>query len=142
MINLVDTRKEIEGGFNMSKKNWSIFVGLSLTAGLVSSLLLKNRKRDTQLNIESLSNLYRGQWFFIDRQHNVQHTLQITSDLTISIDDKPLIHELLELTTDKMTIRDQYGYHLIFQRTEQQLTTFYDEANDCHYLLDQKKEPR
>ena len=123
----------------MAKKHWSIFVGLSHTAGVVCSLFIKKRATSTQATLANLSKQYQGEWFFINQQQRVQHTLTISSDLTVTIDGKPLAHELLELTPEKMTVRDQYGYHLVFHRNQGKVSTFYDEANDAHYQLDEKR---
>lgn len=121
----------------MAKKHWSVFLGLSVVAGVASSLLLrKNKKIST--NQLSLQQNYQGTWWFIDQQHKVQHSLEILPDFTIKIDDRLFPNELLELTTERLVLRDQYGYHLVINCRNLEPFDFYDEANDSTYILEKK----
>lgn len=122
-----------KGGLGMSKKHLSLFVGLSVAVGLASSLLIK-KKRQTHPSKDNLQKLYQGNWSFYDRHQRVKHTLNILTDLSVLLDNNLLVNELLELTADKMVVRDPYGYHLVF-KPEEDVLDFYDEANDCHYQL-------
>lgn len=120
----------------MAKKHWSVFLGLSVVAGVASSLLLrKNKKSANQLTLQQH---YQGSWWFIDQHHKVQHSLDISADLSVKIDDHLFPAELLELTTERLVLRDQYGYHLIINCRELMPYDFYDEANDMTYLLEKK----
>ncbi|MBP1043705.1 DUF4828 domain-containing protein [Vagococcus sp. BWB3-3] len=118
----------------MAKKHWSVFLGLSLVAGVASSLLLK-RNKDSQA---TLPQHYQGTWWFIDQQQKVQHSLEVLPDFSLKIDGRPLPAELLELTAERLVLQDQYGYHLVINCRLQEPVDFYDEANDSTYLLEKK----
>lgn len=121
----------------MAKKHWSIFLGLSVVAGIASSLLVRKNNQDSA-NQRSLKQHYQGTWWFIDQLHKVQHSLEILPDFTLKIDDRVFPNELLELTNERLVLRDQYGYHLIINCQDLVPFDFYDEANDATYLLEKK----
>lgn len=122
----------------MAKKHWSLVLGFSLMAGVASSLLLRKNKQDTSDHIP-LQNNYQGTWWYIDQQHQVQHSLKISADFSLQIDGRDFPNELLELSPERLVLRDQYGYHLIINCHKQQPIEFYDEANDCTYHLEKKE---
>ena len=123
----------------MGKKRWPLFVGLSVAVGVVSSVFYKKQQARSQETLAALKKIYAGQWWFIDQRQHVQHTLALDSDLALAIDDRLFEIELLELTAERLILRDKYGYLLIFTPLKTAQLSFYDEANDQTYLLEFKQ---
>ncbi len=77
---------------------------------------------------------YIGDYTFFDNKTNKQHTLTITAQSQIIIDNINLEGSVIGLTTLSLTFLDHYGYQLIVKRQDNQLTV-YDEAEDQTYQL-------
>ncbi|MBO0461027.1 MULTISPECIES: DUF4828 domain-containing protein [Enterococcus] len=77
---------------------------------------------------------YCGAWSFVDK-NQTYHELTITSDYSFWLDDRSLGTLLVEVTSEKLIVRDQYGFYLTFSYNDMLL---YDEANDSAYLLSKK----
>ncbi|MDY4306739.1 DUF4828 domain-containing protein [Enterococcus mundtii] len=76
-------------------------------------------------------NKYCGTWSFTDTSQT-HHELTIHSDYSFWLDDRSLGTLLVEVTSEKLIVRDQYGFYLTFSYNDMLL---YDEANDSAYLL-------
>lgn len=124
----------------MAKKRWPVFIGLSVAVGVVSSLFIKKQQEDKQVQREKLIQLYAGRWWFVDQLQKVQHTLEITSELSLIIDGRTVKVDLMELSEERLVLRDEYGYHIIFSQPKTEPLKFYDEANDQSYTLEAKRE--
>ncbi|MDA9472848.1 DUF4828 domain-containing protein [Enterococcus sp. 5H] len=120
------------------KKHWSLFLGASLITGIAGSLFLKKQQEKQQLepDIPSLYKSYFGSWWFVNKQKATQHTLNIDEHLQILIDGRELSYKLVELTTKRLVIQDEYGYHLIIQCINKKPASLYDEADDATYVLE------
>jgi hypothetical protein len=122
------------------KKHWSFFLGASVLTGIAGSLFLKRKQtRQSDALVPNLYKTYIGSWWFVNKQKATQHTLKITDDLQIIIDDKKLSYALIELTNKRLVAQDEYGYHLIIQCLQEKPASLYDEADDTTYLLEEIK---
>lgn len=119
------------------KKHWSFLLGASLITGIAGSVFLKKKNaslpQDSSIN---LSKQYSGQWWFVNPNKAIQHTLAIDEHFSVQIDKRKLNALLIELTEKRMVIQDEFGYHLIIQCKNRQPVSFYDEADDSTYSLE------
>lgn len=111
-------------------KKMIYFLG-SLVAVLSSWIYLKKKKQAEKS--ERLSR-YQGTWFFSDSQQKQQ--LQITSDYTFLINGQSLGTSVVEINEQRLVVRNQYGFYLVFSYPEQ---TLYDESADVSYKLTSEK---
>lgn len=120
------------------KKHWAMVLGASLLTGVAGSWLIQKKRtsRLTNSDLTELSELYAGHWWFVNQQKATQHTLTVLDNLTLSIDGKEIPYTLIELTTKRFAIQDEYGYHLIIQCLNDVPTSLYDEADDVTYSLE------
>lgn len=77
---------------------------------------------------------YVGDYTFFDDKTDKQHTLTITTQSQIIIDNINLEGSVIGLTTLNLTFLDHYGYQLIIKRYDNKLSV-YDEAEDQTYQL-------
>ncbi|MGM0215589.1 DUF4828 domain-containing protein [Enterococcus sp. AZ109] len=112
------------------KRKWHVFLGASLAAGALSLFL---RKEEAAL--EDPSSLYVGSWSFFHPKEVKDHVLTIYPDLSMTIDGKAIAYQLIELTKNKLTIQDQFGYHLIIHTENGVPSILYDEADDVSFPI-------
>lgn len=118
------------------KKHWTLLVGASLLTGLAGSLLLKKKQGTSDAGTsKDIQRIYIGQWWFVNKNKATQHTLEINSSFSLSIDGKKINSLLVELTPKRFVIQDEFGYHLIVQSEAGQPVSLYDEADDETYQL-------
>ncbi|EOH87815.1 DUF4828 domain-containing protein [Enterococcus pallens] len=108
------------------KRKWHVFLGASVIAGALGLFLRKEEAAS-----EDPSLLYVGSWSFFHPKEAKNHILTIYPDLSIMIDGKEIVYQLIELTKNKLTIQDQFGYHLVIKTEKGVPTTLYDEADDA-----------
>lgn len=108
------------------KRKWHVFLGASVIAGALGLFL---RKEEAVSEDPSL--LYVGSWSFFHPKEAKSHVLTIYPDLSIRIDGKEIVYQLIELTKTKLTIQDQFGYHLVIKTEKGVPATLYDEADDA-----------
>lgn len=113
------------------KKNWPLVLGASLLTGIIGAIALPKKKNTTTPEVYQA---YIGSWQFLDAYKKLR-TLTITSSLEITVDEKPVKVVLIELTPQRLVLRDEYGYHVIIQKNQDNDVTLYDEADDREYLL-------
>ncbi|MBO1308258.1 DUF4828 domain-containing protein [Enterococcus sp. 669A] len=112
------------------KRKWHVFLGASVVAGALGLFL---RKEEAVSEDPSL--LYVGSWSFFHPKEAKHHVLTIYPDLSMNIDGKEIAYHLVELTKNKLTIQDQFGYHLIIHTENGVPTTLYDEADDVSFPI-------
>lgn len=108
-----------------------IYILLAGIATLAGKKVLDHKKKEAQ--VDHL-NKYCGTWSFTDTSQT-HHELTIHSDYSFWLDDRSLGTLLVEVTSEKLIVRDQYGFYLTFSYNDMLL---YDEANDSAYLLSKK----
>ncbi|MHC5372645.1 DUF4828 domain-containing protein [Enterococcus sp. LJL120] len=108
------------------RKKWPLVLGASLLTGLVGLATFPKKAPKTK---DDVLNSYVGNWQFNDHRKQT-HSLKIESTFSITIDDKLLKAVLIELTKEKLVLRDEYGYHIVVQLLGDGQATLYDEAED------------
>lgn len=120
----------------MSKKNWPVILGVSVLASVAGSLFFKGKKEKiSEDKLINLENFYKGKWWFIDEHKKIQHQFEIQENFQVVIDGKSITGTIIELSKNKLVIRDQYGYHLIVTTDTLKPVSLYDEADDSTYPL-------
>lgn len=109
------------------KIKWPFFLGASVLLGAVSTTALHTTEKQ---QTKDLIARYVGTWTFAYPKEKSTHTLTIYPDLSITIDDKAVVYQLIELSEMKFAIQDQLGYHLLIQTENGLPATIYDEADD------------
>ncbi|MFD1456273.1 DUF4828 domain-containing protein [Levilactobacillus lanxiensis] len=106
--------------------------GISLVAGLTGGFSLR-KKKDPQPSTSPL--FYVGTWQFIDPHNQRRHRLEISPNLDVQIDDHQLQVRVQDLNEQQLTFQDKFGYHLTIHANERQPISFFDEADDCTYMM-------
>jgi hypothetical protein len=99
-----------------------------------------SKYEDEQTKQRELAMIYFGSWEFSDNKRT--HVITIYPDLSIDLDHQAIIYKQVELSTEKFTIQDQFGYHLTIHTDQQIPQTIYDEAEEKTYLLLPKEEDK
>ncbi|MDH6364456.1 hypothetical protein M2139_001405 [Enterococcus sp. PF1-24] len=115
------------------KKKWPWVLGASIFTGLVGSAALHKTKTKKS---EQLNKHYSGEWRFYHANKKTPHSLKVENDLTITLDNRSINANIIELNDERLVFQDGNGYHLILQITNNQKATLYDEADDCTHSLD------
>lgn len=119
------------------KIKWPFFLGASVLLGAVGSTALHTDKLQTK----ELVARYLGTWNFSYPKEKSTHTITIYPDLSIVIDHKAVVYQLIELSEHKFAIQDQLGYHLMIQTENGLPVTIYDEADDVTMPITLVTEP-
>ncbi|KRM21002.1 DUF4828 domain-containing protein [Latilactobacillus graminis] len=82
-----------------------------------------------------VARFYAGHWSFNDTQTRKTHTLEITPNLLVQIDHKPLSGKVISLTEHELVFLDHYGYQLKITCEDQRPVSIYDEAEDMDYPI-------
>lgn len=114
------------------RKKFPLIFGVLLASGFTSLSYLKKRN-DAQ--VKQILESFVGTWYYVEKNHRIQHTLAFTSAFTLLLDEKPLQVTLIERTTQHLVWLDSYGYRLILRKSAQNKYSFYDEAEDASYKL-------
>lgn len=64
-----------------------------------------------------------------------RHTLEITPNLLIQIDHKPLTGKVILLSETELIFLDHFGYQLKITCENHQPVSIYDEAEDTEYPI-------
>lgn len=115
----------------MKGREMALF-GISLLAGLTGGFSLR-KKHPIQANDSPL--FYAGTWQFVDPHNQRPHRLEISPNLDVRIDGRPLEVRVQALDEQHLTFQDKFGYHLVIHANEQQPISFFDEADDCTYRV-------
>lgn len=83
-----------------------------------------------------VASYYAGNWSFNDEQTHKKHTLKITPNLLVQIDNKPLSGNVIQLTENELIFLDHFGYQLKITCQNQRPVSIYDEAEDTDYLIE------
>jgi len=115
------------------RKHWRFLVGASILAG---SLLLKKKQAPIKIpSTEDLQEIYIGEWFFVDPAKGTKHILEIQPTFALAVDGKKIQAQLIELTTQRFVVQDEFGYHLIIHCQNGKPANLYDEADEHTYPL-------
>ena len=68
----------------------------------------QQKVRTTQAS--KVATFYAGHWSFNDNQTRKKHTLEITPNLLVQIDHKPLSGQVISLTENELELLDHYRY--------------------------------
>ncbi|GED82797.1 DUF4828 domain-containing protein [Latilactobacillus curvatus] len=94
----------------------------------------QQKVRTTQAS--KVATFYAGHWSFNDNQTRKKHTLEITPNLLVQIDHKPLSGQVISLTENELVFLDHYGYQLKITCENQRPVSVYDEAEDMDYPIE------
>ena len=83
----------------------------------------------------ALAKNFTGSFAFLDEQTNKTHSLAISPQLQIKIDNKTLPGQVVGITINELTLLDHYGYKLVIKADDNGPQTIYDEAEDATYAI-------
>ncbi|RXT27898.1 DUF4828 domain-containing protein [Lacticaseibacillus chiayiensis] len=83
----------------------------------------------------ALAKNFTGNFAFLDEQTNKTHSLAISPQLQIAIDNKILPGQVVGITINELTFLDHYGYKLVITADDNGPQTIYDEAEDATYAI-------
>lgn len=113
-------------------KKWPLFLGASVLIGAVGSLVVKKKEEEPA---EGVADRYFGSWTYRSPSGREEHLITIYPDLSLEIDQHAVLYQLVELSANKMTIRDALGYHVIIEIENGEPRYLYDEADDRRFIL-------
>lgn len=93
----------------------------------------QQKARSTQAS--KTATFYAGHWTFDDEKTHKRHTLEITPNLLIQIDHKPLTGKVILLSETDLIFLDHFGYQLKITCENHQPVSIYDEAEDTEYPI-------
>ena len=93
----------------------------------------QQKARATQAS--KTATIYAGHWTFDDEKTHKRHTLEITPNLLIQIDHKPLTGKVILLSETELIFLDHFGYQLKITCENHQPVSIYDEAEDTEYPI-------
>lgn len=111
------------------KKKLPVVLGLSLLTGLVGSIVVK-RTSKTEENYQT----FVGDWAYYPFTNRPALGLTVTKTYQLIIGKRQEAATLVELTPDRLVLLDHLGYHLVFEKRENEIY-FYDETADREFLL-------
>ncbi|RRK09841.1 DUF4828 domain-containing protein [Lactiplantibacillus garii] len=114
------------------KRRGAILFGLSLLAGLSSTLVRKQRPKVAS---GDLAVFYAGTWTYRDEEHHRDHKLEIDPNMIIRIDGRPMPATVESISPSKLVLLDKYGFHLEIKANEQRPVTLFDEADNRNYVI-------
>lgn len=118
------------GGVGVKKRSFAL-LGASFFIGLT-----KDIKSITAPKTKvSLPIFYAGHWLFYDELSHRHHNLDISSDLTIRIDERALNGEVERLDERELSFLDEYGFHLRIDANDQGPISLFDEADNRTYPI-------
>ncbi|ETY74847.1 DUF4828 domain-containing protein [Lactiplantibacillus fabifermentans] len=115
------------------KRRGAILFGLSLLAGLSSTLLRK--QRPTKIASGDLAVFYAGTWTYRDEEHHRDHKLEIDPNMIIRIDGRSMPATVESISPSELVLLDKYGFHLEIKANEQRPVTLFDEADNRNYVI-------
>lgn len=83
----------------------------------------------------SLPIFYAGHWLFYDELSHRHHNLDISSDLTIRIDERALDGKIEHIDERELSFLDEYGFHLRIDANDQGPVSLFDEADNRTYPI-------
>jgi len=115
------------------KRRGAILFGLSLLAGLSSTLLRK--QHPTKNASGDLAVFYAGTWTYRDEEHHRDHKLEIDPNMIIRIDGRPIPATVESISSSELVLLDKYGFHLEVKANEQRPVSLFDEADNRNYVI-------
>lgn len=104
-------------------------IGLSVVTGLAGSLLVRKNQQN-----RDESGSFIGSWHYqLPHNQRLIH-VTVTPEYQLQINGRPASDTVVELTPDRLVFLDTMGYHLIFERQDEDLM-FYDETEDRSFPL-------
>lgn len=92
-------------------------------------------KAEKQEPASNLTNIYVGEWAFSDGYSSKEHSLSISINLKLAIDNRPLTGKIMDFTTNQLIFIDNFGYHIKIYTKDQHVDHFFDEADNRSYKL-------
>ena len=115
------------------KRRGAILFGLSLLAGLSSTLL--HKRHPSTIADGDLAVFYAGTWTYREEAHHRDHTLEIDPNMMIRIYGRSVPDTVESISSSALVLLDQYGFHLEVRANEQRPVTLFDEADDRSYVI-------
>ncbi|WP_047999252.1 DUF4828 domain-containing protein [Lactiplantibacillus herbarum] len=115
------------------KRRGAILFGLSLLAGLSSTLVRK--RHPNRVTTGDLTVFYAGTWTYRDEEHRRDHTLEIDPNMIIRVDGRAMPATVESISASKLVLLDQYGFHLEIKANEQRPVALFDEADNRNYVI-------
>ncbi|WP_318766757.1 DUF4828 domain-containing protein [Lactiplantibacillus carotarum] len=115
------------------KRRGAILFGLSLLAGLSSTLVRK--QHPSKVPSGDLAVFYAGTWTYRDEEHHRDHKLEIDPNMIIRIDGRAMPATVESISASKLVLLDKYGFHLEIKANEQRPVTLFDEADNRNYVI-------
>jgi hypothetical protein len=115
------------------KRRGAILFGLSLLAGLSSTLVRK--QHPSKLASGDLAVFYAGTWTYRDEEHHRDHKLEINPSMLIRIDGHSMPATVESISPSKLVLLDKYGFHLEIKANEQRPVALFDEADNHSYVI-------
>ncbi len=111
----------------------------SFLRGLKHALAHRGHHQESQTKAANpalaLAKNFTGNFVFLDEQTNKTHSLAISPQLQIAIDNKVLPGQVVGITIHELTFLDHYGYKLVITADDNGPQTIYDEAEDATYAI-------
>lgn len=115
------------------KRRGAILFGLSLLAGLSSTLVRK--QHPSKIANGDLAVFYAGTWTYRDEEHHRDHKLEIDPNMIIRIDGHAMPATVESISANKLVLLDKYGFHLEVKANEERPVTLFDEADNRNYVI-------
>ncbi|CAM3215061.1 DUF4828 domain-containing protein [Lactiplantibacillus plajomi] len=115
------------------KRRGAILFGLSLLAGLSSTLIRK--KRPANPTSGDLAVFYAGTWTYRDEAHHRDHQLEIDPSMIIRIDGRAMPATVESMSATQLVLLDKYGFHLVVHANEARPVSLFDEADNRNYVI-------
>ena len=117
----------------MMKKKGLLLFGAGLLAGISSSFGLSHSKKNSPA--VSLPLFYAGTWQYHDDERNRDHTISISPDLRLKVDNHEITATVEQITNEHLIYLDRLGYHITIKANESRPIALIDETDDEVYHL-------
>lgn len=122
----------------MRKRSWLLF-GTGLVAGLSNSLGKVSKSHKQHQSQTLLPLLYAGTWQYKDENRNRIHYVEISQELKLTIDQRPIEAQVKLVDSHNLIFIDSFGYHITFTANESRPVQMMDEADDQVYIINSVK---
>ncbi|ETA73620.1 DUF4828 domain-containing protein [Ligilactobacillus equi] len=101
----------------------------------IKNVLHRSNKHVAKITVATIPLIYVGNWVFTDEENGRQHHLEISADLTISLDRRQLAGKVISIDNKELVFLDNYGYQLRIDAVDNHPISVYDEADNRVYQL-------
>lgn len=102
---------------------------------LETKFFKQDRKQTSELELA-------GKWIVHQPNLNTTVPLVITSDGSGKFNKQPLQGKITHSSSEKLTIKDRYGYQLTIQKNGKNTYVLYDELGEEKYPIEKQIEPK